>query len=127
MYTDAGDVIGFARRGVGADDPDPVSLELWTRAIGTTGACSQDNAVAGWWRWVYPRVTFTLGDVTHENGIGVVQLKGFGDPNPNWGNGPFNDWPADEYFDPTAPEHFVLDVAGPPTTSGGYTDVPLTS
>lgn len=119
-------VIGFARRGVGAADPDPVSVELWTKAIptGTSGAC----AVAGteeWWRWVYPRATFTLGDVTHENGIGLVSLTGFADPNPNWGNGPFNDWPTSDTFDVDSPEHFILDASGPPAAACGYTTVPV--
>lgn len=125
LYTDAGDVIGLSRRGVGETDPDPVSLELWTKAIptGTSGACAAVGA-AQWWRWVYPRATFTLGDVTHENGIGLVSLTGFADPNPYWVNGPFNDWPADEILDQESPEHFVLDSVGPPTTQCGYITVP---
>ncbi len=129
LILDGADVIGFSRRGVGADDPDPVSLELWTKAIpsGQSGACEDPNAGASWWRWVYPRATFTLGDVTHENGIGLVSLTGFADPNPFWGNGPFNDWPGDEFPDPTSPEHFVLDSVGPPTTQCGYIAVPLGS
>lgn len=125
LYTDAGSVIGLSRRGVGETDPDPVSLELWTKAIptGTSGACAAVGA-AQWWRWVYPRATFTLGDVTHENGIGLVSLTGFADPNPYWVNGPFNDWPADEILDQESPEHFVLDSVGPPTTQCGYITVP---
>jgi hypothetical protein len=126
LIMDGADVIGFSRRGVGAADPDPVSLELWTRAIpsGQSGACADPNAGASWWRWVYPRASFTLGDVTHENGIGLVSLTGIADPNPFWGNGPFNDWPGDEFPDPTSPEHFVLDSVGPPTTQCGYIAVP---
>jgi hypothetical protein len=126
LYTDASEVIGLSRRGVGATDPDPVSLELWTKAIpsGTSGACADPDAGASWWRWVYPRATFTLGDVTHENGIGLVSLTGFADPNPYWVNGPFNDWPADEILDQESPEHFVLDSVGPPTGQCGYIAVP---
>jgi hypothetical protein len=129
LYTDAGDVIGVARRGIGASDPDPVSLELWTKAIpsGQSGACPLPGAGAAWWRWVYPRATFTIGDVTHENGIGLLSLSGFADPNPYWTNGPFNDWPADELLDPESPEHFVLDSVGPPTAQCGYISVPLGS
>lgn len=124
------EVIGFSRRGVGAADPNPVSIELWTRAIptGTSGACPETGAAqASWWRWVYPRATFTLGDVTHENGIGLVSLTGFADPNPFWTNGPFNDWPGNAFPDPDSPEHFVLDTVGPPTTQCGYISVPLGS
>lgn len=127
LYTDGADVIGFSRRGVGASDPDPVSLELWTKAIPTgagTGSCPDPSAGASWWRWVYPRATFTLGDVTHENGIGMVMLSGYAEPNVYWGNGPFNDWPADELLDENSPEHFVLDEVGPPTSQCGYITVP---
>ncbi len=125
LYTDGPDVIGFSRRGVGEADPDPVSVEIWTKAIptGAGGACAAVGA-ASWWRWVYPRATFTLGDVTHENGIGMVSLKGYADPNVYWGNGPFNDWPADELLDENSPEHFVLDTVGPPTAQCGYITVP---
>lgn len=128
LYTEGADVIGLSRRGIGASDPDPVSLELWTKAIpsGQSGACTGVGATS-WWRWVYPRATFTLGDVTHENGIGLVSLTGFADPNPYWVNGPFNDWPADEILDQESPEHFVLDAVGPPTTQCGYISVPLGS
>lgn len=128
IYTKTGEATGIGRRGVGAGDPNPVSLELWTKAIptGQSGACAAVGA-AQWWRWVYPRATFTLGDVTHENGIGLVSLTGFADPNPYWTNGPFNDWPADQLPDAESPEHFVLDTAGPPTTQCGYIAVPLGS
>lgn len=125
LYTIDGAVSGLSRRGIGEADPDRVSVELWTKAIptGQSGACTQGNG-ATWWRWVYPAATFTLGDVTHENGIGLVTLSGFADPNPNWYNGPFNDWPADEAFDINSPEHFILDSDGPPATTCGYITVP---
>jgi hypothetical protein len=122
LYTVDGEVAGLARRGVGADDPAGVSLELWTRAIDTQGSCG----VGGqrWWRWVYPRATFTLGDTTLENGIATVNLSGFAEPNAVWGNGPWNDWPASAFPDPDSPEHFVLDADGPPAAVCGYTTVP---
>lgn len=122
LITISGEVSGLSRRGVGADDPARVSLELWTRAVDTAGACSSTNN--RWWRWVYPSSTFTLGQTTLENGIATVQLAGFSEPNPVWGNGPWNDWPADSFPDPESPEHFVLDSDGPPTAVCGYTTVP---
>lgn len=125
LYTDGSDIVGLSRRGVGEDDPDPVSLELWTKAIapGSGGSCAVPGS-ASWWRWVYPRATFTLGDVTHENGIGMVTLAGYAEPNTWWGNGPWNDWPADELLDENSPEHFILDSVGPPTAQCGYVTVP---
>lgn len=122
LYTVDGVVAGLARRGVGAEDPPGVSLELWTRAVDTAGNCASSGN--RWWRWVYPRATFTLGDTTLENGIATVQLTGFSEPNPVWGNGPWNDWPASSFPDPESPEHFVLDSDGPPTAVCGYTAVP---
>jgi hypothetical protein len=123
VYTDGADIVGFARRGVGAAANDPVAMELWTRAVSSSGNCV--TTTSGWWRWTYPKATFTLGDVTHENGIGLVQLTGTSEANPNYGNGCFDDWPADDDIDPDSPEHFVLDEAGPPTTACGYIAVPV--
>lgn len=126
LYTIGSDVSGFARRGIGETDPDPVSMELWTRAIptGTGGSCVDPNTGASWWRWVYPKASFTLGDTTLENGIALINLTGYAEPNINWGNGPFNDWPADELLQEDSPEHFVLDADGPPTAACGYISVP---
>lgn len=118
-----GDIIGFARRGIGAEANDPVAMELWTRAVGASGTCAVETAA--WWRWTYPKATFTLGDVTHENGIGLVQLTGFSEANPNFGNGCFDDWPSVDEIDPDSPEHFVLDEQGPPQAQCGYIPVPV--
>jgi len=126
LYTKTGQTVGFSRRGIGDSDPNPVSVELWTKAVptGSNAASCNTAGVASWWRWVYPRASFTLGDVTHENGIGMVMLTGFSEANTWWGNGPFNDWPADQLLDENSPEHFVLDTVGPPTAQCGYITVP---
>jgi hypothetical protein len=123
VYQDGeGNIIGFARRGVGVAANDPVAMELWTRAVSAAGNCTTE--AASWWRWTYPKATLTLGDVSHENGIGLVQLTGFAEANPNYGNGCFDDWPAADEIDPDSPEHFVLDEDGPPTAGCGYISVP---
>lgn len=123
VYAEGEDIVGFARRGVGASAPDPVAMELWTRAVSSSGNCTVDTAA--WWRWTYPKATFTLGDVSHENGIGLIQLTGIAEANPNYGNGCFDDWPTTDDIDPTSPEHFVLDDDGPPTAGCGYVSVPV--
>lgn len=124
VYTSNGtNITGFARRGVGNAANDAVSIELWTRAVSSSGNCV--TASAAWWRWTYPKATFTLGDVSHENGIGLVQLTGSSEANPNFGNGCFDDWPAFESIDPDSPEHFILDTVGPPTAQCGYITVPV--
>lgn len=125
LYVDGlGEPEGFARRGIGVAANDPVAMELWTRAISTAGTCGADDST--WWRWTYPKATFTLGDTTLENGIATVQLTGFAEANPNYGDGCFNDWPATDPIDPDSPEHFVFDDA-PPTTACGYITVPAQS
>lgn len=123
VYTEGSDIVGFARRGVGASAPDPVAMELWTKAVSSSGNCVTE--AAAWWRWTYPKATFTLGDVSHENGIGLVQLTGTAEANPNYGNGCFDDWPVTDEIDPTSPEHFVFDPDGPPTAQCGYIAVPV--
>lgn len=123
VYSNGVNIEGFARRGVGAAANDPVAIELWTRAVSSSGNCTTETAA--WWRWTYPKASLTLGDVSHENGIGLVTLSGTAEANPNFGNGCFDDWPMTTVIDPDSPEHFVLDAAGPPTSACGYITVPV--
>jgi hypothetical protein len=116
-------VIGMARRAIGATCPTPVSIELWTRAISVTGECTTTTAPS-WWRIVYPKATFTLDAVTFENNVGVISLKGFAEANPNWNNGPWNDWPGVALLSDNVAEAYILDSVGPPTTACGYITVP---
>jgi len=90
--------IGFARRGIGLADPSAVSLEIWTTSIDESGACAAVGANPGWYRVIYPRAVFTLGDNTIENGVATVAMAGFGTNNPVWGNGPWNDYPGAGYI-----------------------------
>lgn len=126
LYTGTGELsdefTGAARRGVGAPDPDPVSLEIWTQAISNTGSCNTSGA--NWFRWLYPWAKFTLGDVTHEAGIATVSMTGFAEGNPTRINTCWNDWPSPDPLDPNSPEHFILDPNGPPTASCGFVSVP---
>jgi len=115
--------VGIARRGIGLGNPPFVSLEIWTTSIDDAGVCSTGGN-PGWFRVIYPRATFTLGDSTFENGVAVVSLSGFGTQNPLWGNGPFNDYPASGTLPANTPEAILLDSAGPPALANGYTTVP---
>lgn len=112
--------IGLGRRGVGLACQSPVSIEVWSKAADASGDCVTPDL--GWWRSVWPKATLTLQDVELGNQIAMIRLSGFGEPNPNWRNGPFNDWPADETLDPAEPEAFVLDDA-PPTPGVGFASV----
>lgn len=107
--------VGMTRRAVGAAEPDPVSLEVWTRAADQSGECAGATS-ASWWRWVWPKTKFTLGDVNLDNNVGEIQVTGFSEPNPNWDLGPNDDWPASD-----------VTRAGSSMTPGVTTNAPLTA
>jgi len=130
-YTDGTDIIGYSRRGIGKSCPDSVSVEIWTKAVTTQNSCppiiapAASYADAQWWRIVWPKATFTLGDVSFANEVATLKLTGFGEANPNFLNGPFNDVdPLILPLDPDSPEHMFLDQVGPPTLGCGYNTVP---
>lgn len=122
------EIMGFSRRGVGTACPDSVSVEIWTKAITTTSCppivAGTNYSEATWWRVIYPKATFTLGDMTFANEIATLQLSGYGEANPNFLDGPFNDVPAGITLDPTSPEHSFLDLVGPPAGDCAYVTVP---
>lgn len=121
----AGPASGFARRAVGLDCSDAVSLEFWTKAIGPSGNCGA--AGAQWWRTAYPNATLTLQGMTMANEIATVQLTGYVEVLPNWNLGPFNDWPDPLGLGDQELEAFVIDPAGPPVIPSGlcgYIPVP---
>jgi hypothetical protein len=114
--------IGIGRRGIGLGCPNPVSIEIWSKAADTSGDCTAAPEFS-WWRSVWPKAHLTLADIEYGNGVNLIKLNGYAEPNPFWGNGPFNDWPADETLDIAEPEAFILDSA-PPTPGLGYASVP---
>lgn len=114
--------IGFARRAIGMTCQNPASLELWSKAIDTSGDCGTEGA--RWWRTVYPKATLTLGGYTMENAVATVTLTGYVEPLPSWGTGPFDDWPDATGLGENEPEAFVLDDIAPPAAVAGYVTVP---
>lgn len=83
-----GNQIGYRAPEVGSEPtPNGVSIELWTRAI-------IEGAYSGYFRWVFPRVFLRpSGDWTASGSDAMVpEFEGFGTQNPNWGDGPTNDW-----------------------------------
>lgn len=130
LFTDGNPItphtIGMSRRGIGLTCQSPVSIEVWTKAVNAAGDCVPGTGSGVYWHWVYPKAFVNIDSVTHENNVGQVVLKGFGENNPNWYKGAFNDWPAAQGLDPTAAEAFVLD-AFIPTTGCGYVTVPAAS
>lgn len=122
------DIVGYSRRGVGLAGPGSVSVEIWTKALSINNTCpptgASSYATAQWWRVIWPKATFTLGDVQFANEVATLTMTGFAENNPNFGNGPFNDVPAAITLDTASPEHMFLDLVGPPTTQTGYIAVP---
>jgi hypothetical protein len=131
----SGGTIGISRRGVGSAAPSPVSLEIWTKVATSAGSCATAGS-AQWFRNVYPKVVFSMGDSEFGDSVAMVMLTGIAEANPNWGDGPFNDWPAYTTIPSNAPEAIVLDdtYADPaqttanggvlPAAGGGYLAVP---
>lgn len=88
-----GAAVGYAFPELNASDcPNGVSVELWTKQIDSTGAQDADFPYA--W-WAFPRVYLTPSNRTFENGPLGNPFTGFGVENPNWFDGPMNDWPVD--------------------------------
>jgi hypothetical protein len=92
----SGDTIGFALPGTDADCPAGASLEVYTKvAFGTGGFCAPAAAGApSYIRHLFPFTQLRMGQITFDDntdGI-LLNLQGFGLANPNWGNGPNDDW-----------------------------------
>jgi len=131
-YTDGTDIVGYSRRGIGLPCPDSVSVEIWTKAVTTQNNCppvvlpNGSYLDAQWWRIIWPKATFTLGDISFANEVATLQLTGFAENNPNFGDGPWNDVdPLILPLDPDSPEHMFLDQVGPPQLGCGYTSLPV--
>lgn len=80
--------VGYQAPEVGSDpNPNGFSLELWTRAV-------IDGAFAGYFWWVVPRAQLRpSGDWTLSGADPLVpEFEGTATQNPNWLDGPNNDW-----------------------------------
>lgn len=134
VYVDAAtptpNIIGYSRRGIGAVCPPSVAVEIWTKAVTINNTCPTvvspiGSEEAQWWRIVWPKATFTLGDVSFANEIATIQLSGFAEANPNFAKGPYQDVPVSIALDNSSPEHYFLDMVGPPTLGCGYSATPV--
>lgn len=98
--TPGGDVIGYVPPGTGENpNPNGVSAEYWTKAV-VDGAQAADLP---WWWWPFPRTKWVPADRSMGNEVHTMPFNGFTEQNPNWGDGPANDW----LFD-VQPTHFAF-------------------
>lgn len=89
LLTEGADVVGYQYPRVGETaNPDGVSIEGWAKAI-TGGKPDPDFP---YFRWVFPRVTFRIGEKALENAIMSHPFVGYGTENSEWYDGPANDW-----------------------------------
>lgn len=96
-FSSAGKVIGMQLPSTTASCDAGTSLELWSKAWDGVSAAvpAFTTPSAAYFHWVFPKVTWSLGDITLENGIAKIPVVGNGVENPRiTANGPFDDWPT---------------------------------
>lgn len=90
ILTDAG-VNGYAFPAIGPLTGNGVSIEVWSRRI--DDGVQHDEYPWAW--WVLPRVkNLRWGNQTFNNGSRLPVFTGQALENPNWFDGPDNDWPV---------------------------------
>lgn len=86
--------------------PNGISVEAWTRYV-VDGAQDPEQPYL---RWVFPRMYTHIGNRTIDINSMATPYDGFAIENPQWADGPLNDWPYDSsavvqaMFDDTLPE-----------------------
>lgn len=86
-----GGINGFAMPPIGALSGPGVSLEVWSKRVDDGDL--HDEYPYAW--WVIPKVkNLRMGARTFNNGSALPQFTGRAYENPNWYDGPLNDWPV---------------------------------
>lgn len=106
---------GFAPPALGPITGDGLSVEVWSRRI-DEGEEDADSPY-GW--WVYPRVkNLRLGNYEHGDSDVLPVFTGQAYENPNWLDGPLNDWPV-----ASTKVFQTMPTAELPTAQVGYFDI----
>jgi|SRR5687767_2501446 len=95
VITSGGDVVGFERRPASAGRYDGASLETWS--IAWDGDQQAVDAVTGdplYFKFAWPKTTWTVGSMTFGNDAVRIPLTGKGLRNSQFGTGPLGDWPT---------------------------------
>lgn len=95
-----------------------VGLEVWTLNVASDGS---PDPTFPYWRWLFPRTYWKIGDKNFANEFMAPKFSGYGNQNPQWLDGPSNDWPV-------ASDRVgqALEVATAPTPGCGYVAVAST-
>lgn len=113
LITSGGVTVGVQMPKIGDDKPI-VCVEAWSEARTQRQQAVDDSSSLLFWHWVWPRVTWTIGDFTLEAGILNIPLNGKAEENDSMGTGPAADWPALI----TAAQAWYLDDAMPDAACG---------
>lgn len=68
--------------------PNGVSIEVWSKRI-------VGDFQLGWWHWAMPRNFLSETARSVNNAAMAMSFAGWGNENPNWGNGPAHDFSHD--------------------------------
>jgi len=91
VLTASGGRVGYAAPRVGNDpQPNGVSLEVWCKRY----INGSPDPTFQYEQFIFPRTHWAFGSRKIEDGFQIAVLTGWGDENPNWFNGPGNDWPV---------------------------------
>ncbi|MFN2592944.1 MAG: hypothetical protein ABR532_08960 [Candidatus Dormibacteria bacterium] len=88
VITVGGNSLGFIDPPLGQQQQNGVCLDVWTQ---NQNGNSQDPNYP-YIHWAYPRVTWRSGDATFNEGILNVPFTGVAYENPNYEDGPFEDF-----------------------------------
>lgn len=80
------DTVGYLAPTDSTINADGVWVEAWTLAWNGRTRKTKDGNPA-FWRFFFPKTTWTVGATTLENGIGTLPLTGTAVPNDAWGTG----------------------------------------
>jgi hypothetical protein len=95
IITESYDTIGYLAPTDSTVNEDGVALEVWSLAWAGRQRALIGGAPA-YYRHVFPKTTWTVGEITFSNGVNVIPLSGQAETNENFGTGLAADpFPAD--------------------------------
>jgi hypothetical protein len=114
------ETVGHQFSRVGSCDPydlNGVSIELWSKRWDNCQTPSDGDL---YWHWALARAFLQIGDIKFENDFMTIPVKGYLEENPNYGDGPWHDFPTGTLDSIAA----VWQDTTLPTPECGYVSVP---